>query len=74
MGGELDMSTIVNLMYLADDGTLAGLDGGNGRITFTTRNDTHVAGKVDSEAREAPMNETDMRCDIAFDLKVGWPK
>ena len=26
------------------------------------------------QAREAPMNETDMQCDIAFDLTVGWPK
>jgi len=74
VGGELDMATLVNLMYLADDGTLTGLDGGNGHIAFDTRNDKRVAGKVTTEAREAPMNTTDMRCDIAFDLTVGWPK
>jgi len=74
VGGELDMTTIVNLMYLADNGTLTGLDGGNGRVSFDTRTDTRVAGKVATEAREAPMNETDMQRDIAFDLAVGWPK
>jgi hypothetical protein len=74
VGGELDMTTLVNLMYLADNGTLTGLDGGNGHIAFDTRTDKHVVGKVSSEAREAPMNETDMKCDVAFDLGVGWPK
>jgi len=74
VGGELDMTTIVNLMYLADNGTLTGLDGGNGRVSFDSRSEKRLAGKVTTEAREAPMNETDMRCDIAFDLAVGWPK
>jgi hypothetical protein len=74
VGGELDMTTIVNLMYLADDGTLTGLDGGNGHVSFDTRTDERVAGKVMTETREAPMNETDMHCDVAFDLGVGWPK
>jgi len=74
VGGELDMSTIVNLMYLADNGTLTGLDGGNGKVSFQARTDQHVTGKVATEKREAPMNETDMNCDIAFDLAVGWPK
>ena len=74
VGGELDMTTIVNLMYLADNGTLTGLDGGNGRVSFESQTEKHVAGKVTTEAREAPMNQTDMHCDIAFDLAVGWPK
>jgi hypothetical protein len=74
VGGELDMSTIVNLMYLAKDGVLTGLDGGNGRVEFAARDDKHVTGKVVTTAREAPMNETDMNCDVAFDLTVGWPK
>jgi hypothetical protein len=73
-GGELDMSTLVNVMYIAADGTHTGIDGGNGRIAFDTRTGTHVVGKVSTEAREAPFNETDMDCDIAFDLAVGWPK
>lgn len=74
VGGELDMSTIVNIMYLADDGTLTGIDGGNGRIAFDAHDGGRMVGKVTTEAREAPMNETDMTCDIAFDLSVGWPK
>jgi hypothetical protein len=74
VGGELDMTTLVNLMYLADNGTLTGLDGGNGRITFDTRTDKRVSGKVTTEKREAPMNSTDMNCDVAFDLTMGWPK
>jgi hypothetical protein len=74
VGGELDMTTIVNLMYLADNGTLTGLDGGNGKVSFEARTDQHLTGKVATEKREAPMNETDMHCDIAFDLAVGWPK
>ena len=74
VGGELDMTTIVNLMYLADNGTLTGLDGGNGHVTFEARTDQRLTGKVATEKREAPMNETDMHCDIAFDLAVGWPK
>ncbi|MGN6519963.1 MAG: hypothetical protein ACTHK2_11130 [Dokdonella sp.] len=73
-GGELDMATIVNIMYLAGDGTLTGLDGGNGRVEFTTKSASRMAGKVLTEAREAPMNETDMQCDVTFDLAVGWPK
>jgi len=74
VGGELDMTTIVNLMYLADNGTLTGLDGGNGKVSFEVRTDQHLAGNVTTEKREAPMNETDMNCDITFDLAVGWPK
>lgn len=74
IGGELDMTTLVNLMYVADDGTLTGLDGGNGHVSLESRTEKHIAGKVATEAREAPMNTTDMRCDIAFDLTVGWPK
>ncbi|HET6602944.1 MAG TPA: hypothetical protein VFG21_01850 [Xanthomonadaceae bacterium] len=73
VGGELDMTVIVNIMYLSDDGWMTGIDGGNGRVVFDTRSATRVAGKVVSEAREAPMNETDMLCDVAFDLAVGWP-
>jgi hypothetical protein len=73
-GGDLDIATIVNLMYLADDGTLTGLDGGNGRVEFTTKSGTRMSGKVVTEAREASMNETDMHCDVTFDLAVGWPR
>ena len=71
-GGELDITTIVNVMYLADDGTLTGIDGGNGQVAFEARSDTRVTGKVATIAREDP--STDMTCDIAFDLAVGWPK
>lgn len=74
VGGELDMTTIVNLMYLAADGTLTGLDGGNGRVDLQPGTTTRVTGKVATTAREAPMNETDMTCDVTFDLAVGWPK
>lgn len=74
VGGELDMTTIVNLMYLAADGTLTGLDGGNGRVELQTRTAARVTGKVVTTAREAPMNETDMTCDVTFDLAIGWPK
>lgn len=73
VGGELDMTVLANLMYLAPDGTLTGLDGGNGRIELTRRDAERIAGKVLTEAREAPMNETDMSCEIAFDLALGWP-
>lgn len=74
VGGELNMTTLMNIMYLADDGVLNGLDGGNGQIALETMTDKRVAGKMTTEKREAPMNETDMNCDIAFDLTVGWPK
>ena len=73
-GGELNMSTLVNLMYIADDGTHTGLDGGNGKITLDTLTDQRATGKLTTEAREAPMSDTDMRCDVAFDLAVGWPQ
>lgn len=73
VGGDLDMTTLVNLMYLAPDGTLTGLDGGNGRIELATNDATRIAGKVLTDAREAPMNETDMQCEISFDLAPGWP-
>lgn len=74
VGGELDMTSIVNIMYLSSDGVLTGLDGGNGQVTIGTNNPTRIAGKVTSEAREAPFNETDMKCEASFDLAVGWPK
>lgn len=73
VGGELDMSVIANLMYLAADGTLTGLDGGNGRIEYSARDARRIAGKVVTDAREPPMNETDMVCDVSFDLTLGWP-
>jgi len=72
VGGELDMTTIVNVMYLAADGTLTGIDGGNGQVAFDTRTEQRVTGKVTTIAREDP--STDMSCDIAFDLAVGWPR
>ena len=72
VGGELDMSSIVNVMYLSADGTLTGIDGGNGQVAFETRSEQRVAGKVTTVAREDP--STDMSCDIAFDLAVGWPR
>jgi hypothetical protein len=74
VGGELDMTTIVNLMYLAADGTLTGLDGGNGHVELKAHTATRVTGKIATEAHEAPMNETDMTCDVTFDLAIGWPK
>ena len=72
VGGELDMSTIVNLMYLAADGTLTGLDGGNGRVELSSKG-KRFTGKVLTEARGPGMDETDMTCDVSFDLAVGWP-
>ena len=74
VGGELDMTTIVNLMYVAKDGTRTGLDGGNGRVMLETNSPTRIVGTLTTEAREAPMNETDMNCDVKFDVAVGWPK
>ena len=73
-GGELDMTTIVNLMYLAKDGVLNGIDGGNGKVTLQTNGPTRMVGKVTTEAREAPFNDTDMNCAASFDLALGWPK
>lgn len=73
VAGELDMTSIVNLMYLADDGVLTGLDGGNGKVILTTNSPTRMVGKLTSEAHEPPYNDTDMNCAATFDLKVGWP-
>jgi hypothetical protein len=74
VGGDLDMTTIVNLMYLAEDGTRTGLDGGNGRVRLEINSPGRMIGTLTTEAREPPMNETDMNCDVTFDLAVGWPK
>jgi hypothetical protein len=74
VGGELDMTSIVNLMYIADDGTHTGLDGGNGSVKIEAHTATRIAGKVGTQAREAGMNETDMNCAVTFDLALGWPK
>jgi hypothetical protein len=74
VGGELDMTSIVNIMYLSSEGVLTGLDGGNGQVIIGTNSPARIAGKVTSEAREAPFNETDMKCEASFDLAVGWPK
>ncbi|MFZ1391424.1 MAG: hypothetical protein WAS23_07550 [Dokdonella sp.] len=74
VAGELDMATIVNIMYLAKDGVLTGIDGGNGKVVLETNTPTRIVGMVVSEAHEAPMNETDMTCKVAFDLVPGWPK
>ena len=72
VGGGLDMGTIVNIMYLAADGTLTGIDGGNGRIEFSARDGRRFTGKVVTEARGPGLDETDMTCDVSFDLAVGW--
>jgi len=74
VAGELNMTTIVNLMYLASDGVLTGLDGGNGKVTLQTNSPTRIVGTLTSEAHEAPYNDTDMKCAASFDLTVGWPK
>ena len=74
VAGELNMTSIVNLMYLAPDGVLTGLDGGNGRVALQVNSATRIVGTLTSEAREAPFNETDMTCEASFDLTVGWPK
>ena len=74
VAGELDMTSIVNLMYLAKDGVLTGLDGGNGKVTLQTNSPTRIVGTLASEAHEAPYNDTDMNCAASFDLTVGWPK
>ena len=73
-GGELDMATIVNLMYLAPDGTLTGLDGGNGHVELSSKDGRRFAGKVVTEARGEGLDSTDMTCDVRFDLEVGWPE
>ena len=72
-GGELNMTTIINLMYLATDGVLNGLDGGNGTVTLSSHSETRITGHLGSEARGEGLDETDMRCDVKFDLAVGWP-
>lgn len=74
VGGALDMSTIVNLMARGSDGVMTGLDGGNGVVKLTTNRPDRIAGTLGSIARGEGYDETDMRCDVAFDLAVGWPK
>ena len=74
VGGELDMTTIVNIMHLASDGVLTGLDGGNGRVDIDSIDDKRVVGHLTSEDRGEGYNQTDMRCDVRFELAVGWPK
>lgn len=74
VGGELDMTTIVNLMYVAKDGTLTGLDGGNGKVVLQAHSPSRIVGQVSTEAHEPPMDDTDMDCAIKFDVAVGWPK
>jgi hypothetical protein len=59
-------------MYLAPDGTLTGLDGGNGGVELSSKG-KRFTGKVLTEARGPGMDETDMTCDVSFDLAVGWP-
>ena len=74
VAGELNMTSLVNLMYLAPDGVLTGLDGGNGRVALQTNSATRIVGTLTSEAHEAPYDDTDMTCEASFDLTVGWPK
>lgn len=74
VGGAIDMTSIVNLMYLGSDGVMTGLDGGNGEVKLATNRADRIAGKVGSVARGEGYDETDMRCEVAFDLAVGWPK
>jgi|GEM_PF-3156244 len=73
-GGELDITTIVNLMYVAPDGTLTGLDGGNGQVELSVNDGKRIAGKVVTEARGEGLDSTDMTCDVRFDLELGWPR
>ena len=74
VAGELNMTSIVNLMYLSKDGVLTGLDGGNGKVILQINSPTRIVGKLVSEAHEAPYNDTDMTCEVSFDLVVGWPR
>lgn len=74
VAGEMDMTSIVNIMYLASDGVLTGIDGGNGKVVLQSKGPARIVGKVISEAHEAPYNDTDMNCAVSFDLALGWPK
>lgn len=71
--GVNGMTSLGNIMYLADDGVLTGIDGGNGRVTVELRDDGRAVGKVTSEARGEGYDETDMTCAISFDVAIGWP-
>ncbi|MGB0134953.1 hypothetical protein [Dokdonella sp.] len=73
VGGDYEMTMIDNLMYLAKDGVLTGLDGGNGKVILQINTPTRIAGKLTSEAHEVPYNDTDMNCAATFDVTVGWP-
>ena len=73
VAGELDMTAIVNLMYLDADGVMNGLDGGNGKVVLQTNDGKRIAGTLGSEARGEGYDETDMTCAVAFDLTPGWP-
>ena len=74
VGGALDMTTLVNLMYRSSDGVMTGLDGGNGEVKLDTNRSARIVGKVGTVARGEGYDQTDMRCEVAFDLSVGWPR
>lgn len=70
VGGEIDITTVVNVAYVAPDGTHTGIMAGNERLSFEVRDeDKHIAGKVTTEA-----GDYGMICDVVFDFAMGWPK
>lgn len=76
-GGESTMGTIINIMYLADDGVLKGINGSNstGSLTFSSLSETHLGGTIKTVPTEPEyFDDSDMTCDVSFDLPVGWPK
>ena len=71
------MGTIRNILYLADDGVLNGIDGTNstGALRFSSLSETHLSGTIKTVPTEPEyFDDTDMTCDVSFDLPVGWPK
>lgn len=76
-GGESGTGTIGNIMYLAKDGVLNGISGTNstGSLSFSSVSETHVSGAIKTVPTPPEyFDDTDMTCDVSFDLPVGWPK
>ena len=74
VGGEMNVTSVVDVPYLDEGGTLTGLSGAEHLVvTFVERSDKRVTGTVKTVVDEYSDPSTDMDCDVTFDLAVGWP-
>jgi hypothetical protein len=69
VGGDMDMTIVHDVGYMAPDGVQTGITAGNERLTLEVNDGKRIAGTLHS----AEGDYFGASCSGRFDLAVGWP-